>query len=105
VKESIANEPLAFATITSVDGSTTISDVDGKFSISSKKACPLLTFPVGYSKTTVPILKGKSYYSVSLLRKRDDLKEVLISNENALALINKVIKNKKQNNPKSKLKL
>jgi hypothetical protein len=43
---------------------------------------PSLTFPVGYSKTTVPILKGKSYYSVSLLRKRDDLKEVLISNEN-----------------------
>jgi hypothetical protein len=39
VKESTANEPLAFATITSVDGSTTISDVDGKFSISSK-ACP-----------------------------------------------------------------
>jgi hypothetical protein len=35
VKES-TNEPLAFATITS-DGSTTISDVDGKFSISSKK--------------------------------------------------------------------
>jgi hypothetical protein len=35
------NQQLAFATITSVDGSTTISDVDGKFSISSKKACPL----------------------------------------------------------------
>jgi hypothetical protein len=44
VKESTANEPLAFATITSVDGSTTISDVDGKFSISSK-SMPLLTFP------------------------------------------------------------
>jgi hypothetical protein len=43
-----------------VDGSTTISDVDGKFSISSKKACPLLTFSLGYSKTTVPILKGKA---------------------------------------------
>jgi hypothetical protein len=40
VKESTANEPLAFATITSVDGSTTISDVDGKFSISSKKSMP-----------------------------------------------------------------
>jgi hypothetical protein len=35
---------------------------------------------VGYSKTTDS--KRKSYYSVSLLRKRDDLKEVLISNEN-----------------------
>jgi hypothetical protein len=106
VKESTANEPLAFATITSVDGSTTISDVDGKFSISSKKSMPSFDVSyVGYSKTTVPILKGKSYYSVSLLRKRDDLKEVLISNENpALAIINKVIKNKNKNNPKSKLK-
>jgi hypothetical protein len=46
VKESTANEPLAFATITSVDGSTTISDVDGKFSISSKKSMPSLTFPM-----------------------------------------------------------
>jgi hypothetical protein len=41
IVESTANEPLAFATITSVDGSTTISDVDGKFSISSKKSMPL----------------------------------------------------------------
>jgi hypothetical protein len=53
VKESTANEPLAFATITSVDGSTTISDVDGKFSISSKKSMPL-DVSYGYSKTTVP---------------------------------------------------
>jgi hypothetical protein len=59
VKESIANEPLAFATITS--GSTTISDVDGKFSISSKKSMPSFDVSyVGYSKTTVPILKGKA---------------------------------------------
>jgi hypothetical protein len=46
LKESTANEPLAFATITSVDGSTTISDVDGKFSISSKKSMP--SFDVSY---------------------------------------------------------
>jgi hypothetical protein len=98
VKESTANEPLAFATITSVDGSTTISDVDGKFSISSKKSMPFDVSYVGYSKTTDS--KRKSYYSVSLLRKRDDLKEVLISNENpALAIINKVIKIKKKKIP------
>jgi hypothetical protein len=57
VKESTANR---FATITSVDGSTTISDVDGKFSISSKKSMPSFDVSyVGYSKTTVPILKEK----------------------------------------------
>jgi hypothetical protein len=82
VKESTANEPLAFATITSVDGSTTISDVDGKFSISSKKSMPSLTFPTWDILKLRFHSKRKSYYSVSLLRKRDDLKEVLISNEN-----------------------
>jgi hypothetical protein len=40
---------------------TTISDVDGKFSISSKKSMPSFDVSyVGYSKTTVPILKGKA---------------------------------------------
>ncbi|MFT7395656.1 MAG: hypothetical protein ACI96G_000388 [Flavobacterium sp.] len=106
VKESSANNPLAFATITSVDGSTTISDADGKFSLFSKKSIPSFDVSyVGYSKTTVPVLQGRNYYTVFLLPKRDDLKEVLISNENpALAIINKVIKNKNKNNPKSKLK-
>jgi hypothetical protein len=44
---------------------------------------------VGYSKTTVPILKEKAIIAFRSC-KRDDLKEVLISNENpALAIINK----------------
>jgi hypothetical protein len=65
-----------------------------------------LTSYVGYFKTTVPILKGQNYYTVSLLPKRDDLKEVYISNKNpALAIINKVIENKNKNNPQVKLKL
>jgi hypothetical protein len=106
VKESTANEPLAFATITSTDGATTISDVDGKFSLSSKNSIPSFDVSyVGYFKTTVPILKGQNYYTVFLLPKRDDLKEVYISNKNpALAIINKVIENKNKNNPQVKLK-
>ena len=51
VKESTANKPLAFATITAADGATTISDVDGKFSIFSKNSIAFLTFP------TLDILK------------------------------------------------
>jgi hypothetical protein len=59
---------------------------------------PSLTFLRGYSKTTVPILKGKII--TPFLPKRDDLKEVYISNENpALAIINKVIKNKNKTIP------
>ncbi|PKH66533.1 hypothetical protein CXF59_11365 [Flavobacterium sp. ALD4] len=106
VKESTANKPLAFATITSIDGATTISDVDGKFSLSSKNSIPSFEVSyVGYFKTTVPIVKGQNYYTVLLLPKRDDLKEVYISNKKpALAIINKVIENKNKNNPQIKLK-
>jgi hypothetical protein len=106
VKESTANKPLAFATITSTDGETTISDVDGKFSISSKNSIPSFDVSyVGYFKTTVPVLKEQNYYTVFLLPKRDDLQEVFISNKNpALAIISKVIENKNKNNPQVRLK-
>lgn len=106
VKESTANKPLAFATITAADGSTTISDVDGKFSVFSKNSIPFFNVSyIGHYKTTVSVLKGKNYYAVFLTPKRDDLKEVFISNKNpALAIIKKVIENKNENNPQSRLK-
>lgn len=106
VKESITNKPLAFATITSAAGFTTISDVDGKFSIFSKNS--ITSFDVsyiGHFRITVAVLKEKNYYAVFLTPKRDDLKEVFISNTNpALAIIKKVIENKNKNNPQSRLK-
>ncbi|MEZ7499095.1 DUF5686 family protein [Flavobacterium sp. Arc3] len=105
VKESTANKPLAFATITAADGSTTISDVDGKFSIFSKNSISFFEVSyIGHFKTTVPVIKEKNYYAIFLTPKRDDLKEVLISNKNpALAIIRKVIANKQNNNPQEKL--
>ncbi|MEZ7506430.1 DUF5686 family protein [Flavobacterium sp. Arc2] len=105
VKESTANKPLAFATITATDGSTTISDVDGKFSIFSKNSISFFEVSyIGHFKTTVPVIKEKNYYAIFLTPKRDDLKEVLISNKNpALAIIRKVIANKQNNNPQEKL--
>jgi hypothetical protein len=105
VKESIENIPLAFATITLVDGSTTITDVDGKFSVFSQSTISAFAVSyIGYFKTTVPVLEGQNYYAVLLIPKRDALKEVFISNTNpALALIKKVIENKYKNNPQLKL--
>ena len=106
VKDANQNKALAFATITSIDGSTTISDVDGKFSLFSKNSISSFVISyIGYLKTTIPVLEEQTFYTVLLVPKRDDLQEVYISNTNpALTIIKKVIENKNKNNPQLKLK-
>jgi hypothetical protein len=77
------NKPLPFATITTSDNNNTITDVDGKFILISK-------------------VKIASF-TVSLKQKTDDLKEVVVSENPALAILRKVISNRKNNNPQKKL--
>ncbi|MFH6997549.1 DUF5686 family protein [Flavobacterium sp. FlaQc-57] len=99
------NKPLPFATITTSDNNNTITDVDGKFTLnSSVKANHFLVSYIGFQTKTIEILDQKKFYSVSLSLKTDDLKEVIVSNENpALTIIRKVIANKDKNNPQKKL--
>lgn len=106
VKDLSTNKPLPFATITTIEGINLISDVDGKFNISSKKEFGSFEVSyIGYIKTSVAIVKDKKYYAISLSQKINDLNEVVISPENqALAIIKKTIANKKKNNPQEKLK-
>ncbi|WP_348813143.1 DUF5686 family protein [Flavobacterium maritimum] len=105
VKDTSTNKPLPFATITSDDGTNTISDVDGKFSIISKKN--ISTFDVsyiGYTKAIVRIENNKNYYVVLLLQNTNNLNEIVISRENpALAIIKKTIEAKDANDPQKKL--
>ena len=105
VKESSTQKPLPFATITANDGANTISDIDGKFSVFFlKKIVSFDVSYVGFSKTTITILDDKPFYTVFLSPKNDELKEVMVSNENpALAIIKKTIANKDSNNPQKKL--
>lgn len=106
VKESTSNKPLPFATITTNNGLNSISDVDGKFSIVT--AIPFTSFDisyVGFTKTRVFLEKNKNYYVVVLSQKTDDLNEVRVPSENpALTIIRKTIKNKDNNNPQKKLR-
>ena len=106
VKDLSTNKPLPFTTITTIEGINLISDVDGKFNISSKKEFGSFEVSyIGYIKTSVAIVKDKKYYAISLSQKINDLNEVVISPENqALAIIKKTIANKKKNNPQEKLK-
>ena len=62
VKELSGDKPLPFATISSNDRINTITDVDGKFNISSKNPITVLEVSyVGFSKVIVPIEKDKKY--------------------------------------------
>ena len=100
------NKPLPFATITTPDNNNTITDVDGKFILTSLNNISSFTVSyIGFNTKTVTVLNGKKFYAVSLSQKTDDLKEVVISNENpALAILRKVIANKNDNNPQKRLK-
>lgn len=99
------NKPLPFATITTSDNNNTITDVDGKFILSSKSKINSFTVSyIGFNTRVITVIENKKYYPVSLSEKTDNLKEVLISNENpALAIIREVIANKNNNNPQKKL--
>ena len=101
------NKPLPFATITTSDNSNTITDVDGKFIFKTfTKSGNFIVSYIGFQTKTIAILENKKFYSVSLSQKTDDLKEVVVSNENpALTIIKKVIANKNNNNPQKKLSL
>lgn len=106
VKDAASRKPLAFATLTTDSGISTVSDVDGKFTIMSKTDFSSFKVSyVGFTTTTVPVEKNKKYYTVFVLQNTNALNEVSIPNQNpALAIIKKVIENKNRNNPQKKLR-
>ncbi len=105
VKDSDTKKPLAFATITVENGSSTIADVDGKFNFTITSQPKKITISyVGFESKEITIVEEKSYYTIALLPKIAELKEVALSNLNpANAIITKVIQQKNSNNPQKKL--
>lgn len=105
VRDASTNKPLPFATISSSNG-TTISDVDGKFTLPSKQNISGFNVSyVGYNSINNVVEPNKKFYSVFLSPQPDKLNEVIISSGNpAVAIIKKVIQKKDQNDPQKKLK-
>ena len=105
VKDAATKKGLPFATIITENGLSTISDVDGKFYLSLVLQPQTLTISyIGYTKKTISISDHKPYLLVLLTLKTDEIKEVVISNENPTnAIIKKVIQKKDSNNPQKKL--
>jgi hypothetical protein len=106
VKDAKTNQPLPFASITSNTGVQTVSDVDGKFLLTS--ANPITDFIVsyiGYAPIQQNIIPNKTFYGIVLEEKSNDLNEVIIPNDNdALRIIQQAIANKNNNNPRKKNK-
>ena len=105
VKESNSKKTLSFATITTNNGISSITDVDGKFSINTKT--PISFFYVsylGFNKIKIDVRQNSSFYSVSLTKKTDKLNEIVVNPENtATSIIKKTIALKNNNNPQKRL--
>jgi hypothetical protein len=105
VKENSSNKALAFATITTNNGINSITDVDGKFNISSTK--PISYFNVsyiGFTKIKINVQKDNQFFNLKLTQSTDNLNEVVVATENAaLSIIKKTIALKENNNPQKRL--
>lgn len=100
------NKPLPFATIATSENTHGVTDVDGKFTLTSKLKITSFTVSyIGFESTTIIPSDQKKFYPITLSLKTDALQEVVVTNENpALAIIRKVIASKNTNNPQKKLK-
>jgi len=104
VKEFTTNKPLPFATITTDNGTKTITDVDGKFNISSATAFDFFYASyIGHPKTKVIVQKNQNFYTVFLLPKSEKQNNASIDYENAASeIIKKAITQKDNNDPRKK---
>ena len=106
VVDDKTNERLAFVNIVINDDGTlgTTSDIDGKFSITTKKEINNLTFSfVGYEKEKVEIKKDQDEIIVKMKPQNVQLSEIVIdaNNNPANRIIDSVLKYRDSNNPKN----
>ncbi len=94
------NESLSFATILINEFEGTITDIDGKFTITSNKEITEIYISyIGYDSKTITVTKNNDFIKIALKQNVESLNEVVVnSSENpALRIIRNTIANKKQN--------
>jgi hypothetical protein len=103
VKNAETGEVLPFANIKSGNQELAITDIDGKFLLSTKSNKLSFSY-IGFDSKIIPISNDKNYYIVLLYAKTQSLNEVVLNKNNpANEIIKKVIQQKNNNNPQKKL--
>jgi len=105
IKDQTNQKPLPFVTIETNTGIVSTSDVTGKFEISSNSILnSLIISYIGYETLTLYI-KDKKHLNVLLIPKKTNLNATLPASKNdeAVVLIEKVIKKQDLNNPQKKI--
>ena len=103
VTDTNNDEPLAFVNIVSNDGFGAITDIDGKFNITTNRStCCLKLSYIGYESLVFEIVKKDSIQKIALTPKIFDLDEVTIlpGINPAHRIINNVTENRSLNDPK-----
>ncbi|AMC11632.1 hypothetical protein Lupro_10300 [Lutibacter profundi] len=101
VVDSRTKQPLSFASISTNTNYVTLTDVDGKFHIKTKKHFNQIRISyVGYKSKIISINTNDKFLKIKLKPSVENLKEILITaKENpALKIIRNTIKNKSKNN-------
>lgn len=106
--DSQTEEPLPFATIVVNKKLGSVSETDGKFSIKTKFNIKEIEVSyIGYHTKTIKVEEDKTYFNISLEPNSKMLNEIVLVDDRenpALAIIRKIIANRKENNPQEALK-
>ncbi|GLB50720.1 DUF5686 family protein [Neptunitalea lumnitzerae] len=106
VTDENTNTPLPFANVTTNNGTGTITNRDGEFTISENTPIKELSISyIGYQTSTIAIANQKKFYKITLKENVENLAAVTISATDSVALniIKEAIANRKQNNPEKAL--
>ena len=105
VRNAGADKPLPFATISTNDGLLVFSDIDGKFQLNTSQNTREITISyIGFQSQTVPNDSSKKHFTVLLLPNVENLHEVAVGENPAVAIVRKAIQMKDRNNPEKKLR-
>lgn len=105
VKDSKSNAPLAFASLLTDNGARLTTDVDGKFIIEDNSIDnSFIVGYVGYAQQKIRLEPGKTYYTILLEARTEQLDEVILVSDNAaLRVIKEAIRRRDMNDPMRKL--